>query len=113
MSEFLMNEVGTFFVNDDMELSTFSVPKKKYEQLLINSIIRALKWLNDNILNENEEKGHFLREKIRDGIKFTPDMNRYLINSYSHWKIIINNNNSKKFNLSKNKNSEYIDILIQ
>ena len=82
----MMTKTGTFFINDNMELRSLEVPEAEYIQLLTSSIIRAIKWLDDNVLSQKRFDGYYLRLKLNQGIIITPEMNKYLINSYTHWK---------------------------
>lgn len=75
---------GNFFINSELELRTLQLPSDQYRQMRRKSIILALNWLEENVLNQ-DGVGHHLRVKIRNGVTFDDTMHIYLMNSCLHW----------------------------
>ena len=75
---------GNFFINSKLELRTLQLPSDQYRQMRRKSILLALNWLEENVLNR-DDVGHHLREKTRNGVVFDEPMHRYLMNSCLHW----------------------------
>ena len=75
---------GNFFVSSELDLRTLQLPYDQYVQMRRKSILFALSWLEENVLNRNDT-GHHLRERIQNGVRFDDDTNRYLMNSCFHW----------------------------
>ncbi len=75
---------GNFFINSDLSLRTLQLPTDQYRQMRKKSILLALNWLEENVLNR-DDAGHHLREKTRNGITFDDKMHSYLMNSCIHW----------------------------
>ena len=96
VSLLMTNKTGTFFINDQMDLRSVECPSIEYNQLLISSILRAAKWLDDMVLRKNHHDGHFLRQKLKEGIFFTDEMNKYFISSYAHWEKTLSQRSQKE-----------------
>ncbi len=75
---------GNFFINSELELRTLQLPSDQYRQMRRKSILLALNWLEENVLNQ-DGVGHHLRVKIRNGVTFDDTMHIYLMNSCLHW----------------------------
>src|SRR4030067_1259107 len=72
-------------VLDDMKISYYVSDSAEFEIEMILSIIRMINWLHKNVLEPYPDKGYHLRSKLAKGIRFTEEMNTYLIESYRHW----------------------------
>lgn len=70
-------------VNDDMDIRRVSAPANEYYHLMRLSILRALKWLEENVLVD-PQKGYHLRRNLRN-FRFDRNYERYLRNSYLYW----------------------------
>ena len=100
---------GNFFINSNLDLRTLQLPTDQYRQMRRKSIILALTWLEENVLNR-DDAGHHLREKTRNGVTFDDDMNRYLMNSCLHWVKTINGNSRHKPRTNKNRSRPYSSV---
>lgn len=72
-------------VLDDMKISYYVSDPNEFHIEMVLSIIRMATWLQKNILVPYPDKGYYLRNKLSRGIRFTEEMNTYLIDSYRHW----------------------------
>lgn len=72
-----------------MDIKAVTIGVNEYNQMLMSSVLRALKWLDVNVLSKNIHDGYYLRQRLTEGIIFDDDSNRYLINSYLHWKTLL------------------------
>lgn len=79
-------------LNGDMEYTYITIQHNDYDFIIqskINtSIIHLLTWFNNNILNKSYDVKN-IRDKIYNGLPFTPDSNIYLFNAFITWQKII------------------------
>lgn len=82
---------GYLFSNDNMNISKVTASPEEFDHLIRMSIIRALKWLEQNVLCD-PNKGYYLRQRLNN-FSFDRDTERYLRSSYKYWsrRLKINN----------------------
>ena len=74
---------GRVFVNDDMEVGVVSGDRDTFNHYVRLSIIRALNWLETNVLTD-PSKGYYLRKRLNN-FKFNRATEKYLRNSFHYW----------------------------